>query len=720
MPWPAPEFVDNVPPARIDAQRQRQHGPAVHAATSFPWLAIRERVEARLRRLALRGGGLQRNQSSSSSSSSHSGTTRKSLRHNRTAAAAHHPTTAAAPRVAACLAGAARSFVHPAAGYSFERFVLGAAGRSTHIDTFVVIGTGEEDHRARSNGLPLDEQSYVRSAEGARYLAAALARLRPVAVVTDTGVGTPSCRVASTAQFDKLVRCVELASEHERARQWRYDLLLRTRPDVVWLSPVLSGGVTLGSLAATLASTPELRRTVLTTDDINLLAPRAAWDALMSMRSGSLRCAKLCSVRFWAWVAGVRTHCLMKAHFAAQNVHHVELQGAARFEDVLHARSLPEFAPPLVASFDGVAWERTQAAAGAGRGNLSSPMASLMVSAMASSAAHAAPREQMLPAAELRVGSFEVLRAVLPSPRPPRRARSLGLAITCRASNASAGSLVAACSLCTTRDWLGRAAPLMHLGFCDKTEGEGDCSARGRGRAKGAWEMGGAGERGGLLGASACIRRCEACERCHFVSFSTNHEDCSWFHRCALDKLQVPLGAETFRTVQVRAPDGALAPPTSPPEGAPPCPDHPVTAWLPTASATASPPTRCSEADAGGCGDLPPPPSAELAAHFEGLPSIRTILSHACRSAYYSTKAAAVEAGAETSASPWPPPKKRSRRTAESAIPPLSAFPRLRNCSRTMNAVASSAAYTALMRISPTRPLAGSVQGLRELEALLA
>ena len=53
----------------------------------------------------------------------------------------------------------------------------------------------------------------------------------------------------AAAQFAKLASCVALATQHEAAVGQRYALLLRTRPDVLWQSPVLSGGVSLASLA---------------------------------------------------------------------------------------------------------------------------------------------------------------------------------------------------------------------------------------------------------------------------------------------------------------------------------------------------------------------------------------------------------------------------------------------------------------------------------------
>ena len=469
--------------------------------------------------------------------------------------------------------------LHPAVGYAFERFVLGAAGRGTLVDVFAVLGTAEEDQRARNNGLVLDEQDYLRSAEGAALLEAALTRLSPVAVRIDTSPGNATCGIPATGQFEKIAACVDLARAQERllhnvqangggsaSGAFRYDMMLRTRPDVLWRAPVLSGGVSLGGLATYLRRAPfDLQRTVMTADDKNMLIPRASWSAISAMRPGSLDCARLCRERLWSWLVGVRTHCLMKAHFASKEVHHVELMGAALREDVLHASTLPPYAPPLTPTFDGIAW---------------------------GSEWRKAPSPP-LPADRFGFGLFDILRPTLPRGQKskPYYAEALGLAVTCvhdeeqqhpRGGGCSASRAPLRCSLCTTPQWLGRAPLLMYHGFCEVTEGEGDC-AKGN---KGAWEMGQAGMVSEALvaGASACVRRCEACHRCRFVSFSQSQEDCSWFHDCKrLPDLKVPDFLDTFRTVQVRdLVSGELIPRASaPPHGAAACPARPTTLWQP-------------------------------------------------------------------------------------------------------------------------------------------
>ena len=37
-----------------------------------------------------------------------------------------------------------------------------------------------------------------------------------------------------TGQFAKVASCIDLAKAHEKHHGWRYDLLVRTRPDVLW------------------------------------------------------------------------------------------------------------------------------------------------------------------------------------------------------------------------------------------------------------------------------------------------------------------------------------------------------------------------------------------------------------------------------------------------------------------------------------------------------
>jgi hypothetical protein len=51
----------------------------------------------------------------------------------------------------------------------------------------------------------------------------------------------------------------------------------------------------------------------------------------------------------------------------------------------------------------------------------------------------------------------------------------------------------------------------------------------------------------------ACIQKCSGCARCRAVSYSEQNRDCSWYHNCALDSLNVHGWAgDSYTTVQVR------------------------------------------------------------------------------------------------------------------------------------------------------------------------
>ena len=158
LPWPKPTLLDVEPPPVIDAQVRHHHGPS-SSARDYPWVEIGQRLETRMRRHALRP------------TTAPSPERRIKRAPEQAAPERALPSPSGAPsatasttptRVAICIAGGARTFVNPAVGWAFERFVLGAAGEHAHVDVFVVLGTGEEDHRARVNLLPLDDQEYVR------------------------------------------------------------------------------------------------------------------------------------------------------------------------------------------------------------------------------------------------------------------------------------------------------------------------------------------------------------------------------------------------------------------------------------------------------------------------------------------------------------------------------------------------------------------------------
>ena len=155
MPWPDVSILDDMLPHAIDRQRRNMiGGPA--SVRMFPWVGVQQRQ--------LKPGG-------------------PPPKVRRTA----RPPREAAPRVAVCVAGAARALIHPLVWRSLQRHVLGRSegaggdGSEGGHDLFAVLGTGAEDQRSRTNELPLDEQPSLRSAAGAYLLSHALSALRPKA-----------------------------------------------------------------------------------------------------------------------------------------------------------------------------------------------------------------------------------------------------------------------------------------------------------------------------------------------------------------------------------------------------------------------------------------------------------------------------------------------------------------------------------------------------------
>ena len=94
------------------------------------------------------------------------------------------------------------------------------------------------------------------------------------------------------------------------------------------------------------------------------------------------------------------------------------------------------------------------------------------------------------------------------------------------------------------------AASLGWPGYCGTTgSDEAGCSAT---RRKGTWEH--------VSQVDRCLELCRNCSHCHYVSFSANLGDCSWFRAtaCDTDELQTAL-SRTHTTYRVRRADGALS-----------------------------------------------------------------------------------------------------------------------------------------------------------------
>ena len=81
------------------------------------------------------------------------------------------------------------------------------------------------------------------------------------------------------------------------------------------------------------------------------------------------------------------------------------------------------------------------------------------------------------------------------------------------------------------------------VGFCGVTEFGGSCDED----ESGSWNC---------LSQHKCLKKCEACTGCSFISFSAENRDCSWFRQCADLDLGEDLGGigRTYRTQYIKAP----------------------------------------------------------------------------------------------------------------------------------------------------------------------
>ena len=95
-------------------------------------------------------------------------------------------------------------------------------------------------------------------------------------------------------------------------------------------------------------------------------------------------------------------------------------------------------------------------------------------------------------------------------------------------------------------------AAFVGKGYCTATTDgwAGDCEKG----LLGTWRMG-----PDLPNVAACIKRCQACVRCRFVSVSTINRDCSWYAGCTTGSLGHVYGGGNYRTYRVK-------PNTPPPE----------------------------------------------------------------------------------------------------------------------------------------------------------
>ena len=85
------------------------------------------------------------------------------------------------------------------------------------------------------------------------------------------------------------------------------------------------------------------------------------------------------------------------------------------------------------------------------------------------------------------------------------------------------------------RDGGSRAAAWLKTsehGYCGTTDEGGDCQAG----SKGSFGLPESAGRSWQAAASHCLRRCESCARCAFITVSLYHSDCSWYESCPSTK----------------------------------------------------------------------------------------------------------------------------------------------------------------------------------------
>mmetsp|Transcript_48763 Transcript_48763/g.144078 ORF Transcript_48763/g.144078 Transcript_48763/m.144078 type:complete len:424 (+) Transcript_48763:470-1741(+) len=149
-------------------------------------------------------------------------------------------------RAAVCLTGHVRTFSRPHVFESIRTNLLDALSASV-VDVFAVLALRDAGMKMQRgwNHMPTDVLSYA-------DLAAPLARVRARAVAFETAVGevhlnrnctlnsrnTPPSYVTRLAdQWRKMERCFGLVERAEQSDGVPYDVIVRSRPDLLWLRP---------------------------------------------------------------------------------------------------------------------------------------------------------------------------------------------------------------------------------------------------------------------------------------------------------------------------------------------------------------------------------------------------------------------------------------------------------------------------------------------------
>ena len=83
-------------------------------------------------------------------------------------------------------------------------------------------------------------------------------------------------------------------------------------------------------------------------------------------------------------------------------------------------------------------------------------------------------------------------------------------------------------------------------GHCGFGTSGADCNTE----DSGSWQFNRTEAKNWKVAQAACARRCNACARCQFVSYSLKERDCSWFAMCNMENLKFLV--QDFRSQRVR------------------------------------------------------------------------------------------------------------------------------------------------------------------------
>ena len=171
--------------------------------------------------------------------------------------------------VAVCLSGHVRSLFLPAVYTALKANLVDPLGAGTRggTDVFMYVELDEAvaEAAAASSMSALEAEAGAEAEAGgvpfpgprlnddwdplnprncsASELEPALALLRPVVFrLHDEATAPPfpasNCTARAVPQLEKVAACFRLVEEHERARGFRYDWVVRARPDLGWTLPV--------------------------------------------------------------------------------------------------------------------------------------------------------------------------------------------------------------------------------------------------------------------------------------------------------------------------------------------------------------------------------------------------------------------------------------------------------------------------------------------------